>query len=108
MRKAPHDARGHGSDRWDASPPCAIPADDEYFGAFYHGSLGSEVVVDLDEAATRSAERWNLAGSPESSEVELALRERVLDWSIATADVVPWERDARFDPAIWGRALGGR
>jgi arylsulfatase A-like enzyme len=40
----------------------------------------------------------NLAGDPLNAEVEGQLRDRVLDWMIETADVVPWEADPRFDP----------
>lgn len=40
----------------------------------------------------------NRAGDPELAAVERELRERVLDWLLATSDVVPWDADPRFDP----------
>lgn len=43
-------------------------------------------------------ETRNLAGDPAHADVERALRERMLDWTIATADVIPWEPDRRFEP----------
>ena len=46
---------------------------------------------------TNPGERVNLAGRPEHAAVESALRTRVLDWLLASADVIPWETDSRFD-----------
>ena len=39
----------------------------------------------------------NLAGRSEHSAIEAGLRERVLDWMLATADEVPWVEDPRMD-----------
>ena len=42
-------------------------------------------------------ELTNLAHQPEHAATLAALRDRMLDWMMATADVFPWEEDARFD-----------
>jgi arylsulfatase A-like enzyme len=52
---------------------------------------------ELYDRARDPAERVNLAGRPEHVAVETALRTRVLDWLLASADVIPWEPDSRFD-----------
>lgn len=42
-------------------------------------------------------ETRNLSGLPEHAAVESALRDRVLNWLLETADSIPWEPDSRFD-----------
>lgn len=42
-------------------------------------------------------ELTNLAHQPEHAATLAALRDRMLDWMMATADVFPWEEDGRFD-----------
>jgi arylsulfatase A-like enzyme len=39
----------------------------------------------------------NRSGDPALAEIERGLRDRVLDWMLETADVIPWEADPRFD-----------
>ncbi len=53
--------------------------------------------AELYDRAGDPHERVNLAGRPASREVETRLRERVLDWLLASADVIPWDADSRFD-----------
>jgi arylsulfatase A-like enzyme len=52
---------------------------------------------ELYDRARDPGERVNLAGRAELAQVEAALRGRVLDWLLDTADVIPWEADSRFD-----------
>jgi arylsulfatase A-like enzyme len=52
---------------------------------------------ELYDRARDPGERVNLAGRAELAAVETGLRERVLDWLLESADVIPWEPDARFD-----------
>jgi arylsulfatase A-like enzyme len=51
---------------------------------------------ELYDRAADPAELVNLSGQPQLADVERRLRERVLDWLLATADVVPWVADPRF------------
>ena len=44
----------------------------------------------------------------ELPDVQRELRDRLLDWSIATADAIPWEPDSRFDPRLFQVFLGDR
>jgi arylsulfatase A-like enzyme len=52
---------------------------------------------ELYDRAADPRETRNLAGDPAHAEVERRLRERMLDWALATSDVIPWEPDGRFD-----------
>ena len=52
---------------------------------------------ELYDRARDPQERVNHAGVAELAGVEVALRARVLDWLLETADVIPWEADPRFD-----------
>ncbi|MEM9651340.1 MAG: sulfatase-like hydrolase/transferase [Actinomycetota bacterium] len=38
----------------------------------------------------------NLAGLPQHASIERALRDEIMRWQMATADVIPWEPDPRF------------
>jgi arylsulfatase A-like enzyme len=42
-------------------------------------------------------ETRNLSGDAAHADLERALRDRMLDWTISTADVIPWEPDGRFE-----------
>jgi arylsulfatase A-like enzyme len=42
-------------------------------------------------------ELTNLAARPEHAETEAGLRARLLEWMLATSDVIPWEADPRVD-----------
>jgi arylsulfatase A-like enzyme len=53
---------------------------------------------ELYDRAADPRERANRSGRPELAEVERGLRDRVLDWMIETADVIPWDADPRLDP----------
>jgi len=60
-------------------------------------------VYEGDELYERHAdprERTNLHGRPEHAAIADALRSRLLEWMLATSDVVPHERDPRMDPEI--------
>ena len=52
---------------------------------------------ELYDRAGDPAERENLAGRPEFAALETRLRERVLEWLLATADTIPWDPDPRVD-----------
>jgi arylsulfatase A-like enzyme len=52
---------------------------------------------ELYDRARDPRELVNLAGRPEYADVERELRDRVLDWLLATSDVIPWGTDPRFD-----------
>ncbi len=57
-------------------------------------------LYESDELYDRQAdphERVNLAGDPAHRDVLAEHRERLLDHLCATADVIPWEKDPRFD-----------
>ncbi|MEO0492203.1 MAG: sulfatase-like hydrolase/transferase [Actinomycetota bacterium] len=45
-------------------------------------------------------ETVNLAGSPDTVEVERELRDRVFRWLFETSDVIPWSADPRMEPAL--------
>jgi arylsulfatase A-like enzyme len=51
---------------------------------------------ELYDRFTDPHELDNLAGRPDLAEVERGLRDGVLEWLLATDDVVPWEPDPRF------------
>jgi arylsulfatase A-like enzyme len=42
-------------------------------------------------------EQRNQAGAPAHAETERRLRDRLLEWTLATSDVIPWQPDGRFD-----------
>jgi arylsulfatase A-like enzyme len=42
-------------------------------------------------------EQRNVAGTAAHVETERRLRDRLLEWTLATSDVIPWEPDGRFD-----------
>jgi len=50
---------------------------------------------ELYDRATDPGELRNLSGSPETAPIERELRDRILRWTVETADVVPWDRDPR-------------
>ncbi|NDH10968.1 MAG: sulfatase, partial [Actinobacteria bacterium] len=45
-------------------------------------------------------ETVNLAGSPDTVEVERELKDRVFRWLFETSDVIPWTPDPRMEPAL--------
>jgi arylsulfatase A-like enzyme len=49
----------------------------------------------------------NLIAKPEHEARVRELRDRVLDWLLASADVIRWDADPRFEPELWKRG-GGR
>jgi arylsulfatase A-like enzyme len=51
---------------------------------------------ELYDRAADPGELRNLAGDPAHAAVEQGLRDRILEWLLATADVVPFEPDPRF------------
>jgi arylsulfatase A-like enzyme len=51
---------------------------------------------ELYDRARDPRELANRSGDPALADVERGLRERVLDWLLETADVIPWETDPRF------------
>lgn len=55
---------------------------------------------ELYDRANDPREQTNLAGDPELAEIERGLRDRVLDWLLATADAIPWDTDPRFDAKL--------
>jgi arylsulfatase A-like enzyme len=62
-----------------------------------------------DELYDRSAdprETTNLAGDAAHEATCTRLRGEVLEWLVATSDVIPPERDPRFDPVLFDQFLG--
>ena len=60
-------------------------------------------VYEGDELYDRRAdpgERVNKIGEPDTAGVAEMLRARLLEWMLATSDVVPHERDPRMDAAV--------
>jgi hypothetical protein len=47
-----------------------------------------------------------LLDDPARAAVVDSLRRRILDWLVATSDVVPLERDPRMEPAIFEQLVG--
>ena len=45
-------------------------------------------------------ETVNLAGNNAFDEVVRRLRDALLDWSLATSDVIPWQPDSRFESSF--------
>jgi arylsulfatase A-like enzyme len=52
------------------------------------------------------AETTNLAADPTHADRCRELRDRVLDWLVATSDVIPPERDPRMEPSMVDQLLG--
>jgi arylsulfatase A-like enzyme len=50
---------------------------------------------ELYDRATDPGELRNLSGSPEVAPIERELRDRILRWTVETADAVPWDPDPR-------------
>ena len=50
---------------------------------------------ELYDRATDPGELRNLSGSPETAPIERELRDRILRWTVETADAVPWDPDPR-------------
>jgi arylsulfatase A-like enzyme len=62
-----------------------------------------------DELYDRRAdphETTNLAADPSLAATCAGLRDRILDWLLATSDVIPPERDPRMEPSILEQFLG--
>ncbi|MBW2279117.1 MAG: sulfatase-like hydrolase/transferase [Deltaproteobacteria bacterium] len=51
---------------------------------------------ELYDRAADPRECHNRSGEPALQGLEIELRDRVLDWMIATSDVIPWDADPRF------------
>ena len=51
-------------------------------------------------------ETVNLAGSPDTVDVERELRDRIFRWLFETSDVIPWTPDPRMEPALREQLLG--
>jgi arylsulfatase A-like enzyme len=62
---------------------------------------------ELYDRANDPRELVNLVAKPEHEARVRELRDRVLDWLLATADVIRWDADPRFEPELWKRG-GGR
>ena len=45
-------------------------------------------------------ETINLAGRTDLASTERALRDQLLEWLLATSDVVPWDQDPRLEPDV--------
>jgi hypothetical protein len=56
------------------------------------GSFGNQIVhtPNLDV----------LAGNADVAATERALRDQLLEWLLATSDVVPWDQDPRLEPEV--------
>jgi arylsulfatase A-like enzyme len=68
-------------------------------------------VYEGDELYDRRAdpgERANLFGQAGTEGAAAALRTRLLEWMLATSDVVPHERDPRMDAGIMGALFAPR
>jgi len=52
---------------------------------------------ELYDRRADSRELVNLSGRADLAAVEKGLRDRLLDWLLGTADVIPWDADPRFD-----------
>ncbi len=52
--------------------------------------------AELYDRTADPAELHNLAGRPEHASIESTLRDAVMRWLVATADVMPWQPDPRF------------
>jgi arylsulfatase A-like enzyme len=61
---------------------------------------------ELYDRRSDPAETTNLAGDPARAAVVDSLRRRILDWLVATSDVVPLERDPRMEPAVFEQLVG--
>ena len=42
----------------------------------------------------------NLSGTPDVATIERDLQDRVMEWMLATSDVIPWSPDPRFEPEM--------
>jgi arylsulfatase A-like enzyme len=51
-------------------------------------------------------ELQNRIDEPRLASTAEALRARVLDWLLQTADVIPWENDPRFEAELWNQGSG--
>ena len=51
---------------------------------------------ELYDRKTDPRETTNLSGDPAHEGVERELRDALLDWLLATSDVIPWDADPRF------------
>ena len=55
---------------------------------------------ELYDRVADPGETTNLAGEPARAADERRLRDSVLTWLLGTSDVIPWERDPRFEPSL--------
>ena len=51
---------------------------------------------ELYDRVSDPSETRNLIEDPSPTDVSAAMRDRILDWLVATSDVIPWDRDPRF------------
>jgi arylsulfatase A-like enzyme len=63
-------------------------------------------VDELYDRANDPRELVNLIAKPEHEAQVRELRDRVLDWLLASADVIPWQADPRFEAELWRRGGG--
>ncbi|MDX2381698.1 MAG: sulfatase-like hydrolase/transferase [Acidimicrobiia bacterium] len=63
---------------------------------------------ELYDRSEDPGETVNLAGSDEHAVTEDRLRTSLLDWSLATSDVIPWQSDSRFEPSFFALFERGR
>lgn len=55
---------------------------------------------ELYDRRTDALETINLAGRADHRAVEEELRASILEWSVATSDVIPWDPDPRLEPSF--------
>jgi arylsulfatase A-like enzyme len=72
---------------------CIRTPDHTYVHRLYEEPELYDRHADPDETA-------NLAGRADVVGIERALRDRLLDWLVATSDVVPLDQDPRFEPDV--------
>jgi arylsulfatase A-like enzyme len=55
---------------------------------------------ELYDRVADPGETVNMAGNNEYDEVVQRLRDALLDWSLSTSDVIPWQPDSRFESSF--------
>ena len=55
---------------------------------------------ELYDRVADPGELTNVAGRPDVAAVEAEMKETLLEWLMATSDVIPWEPDPRQDPDL--------
>ena len=62
------------------------------------GAYGSQMAMPAGRQNVRFPVSISATGP--SPLVEREMRDRILEWFVATGDVIPWEQDPRFDPKL--------